>query len=110
MKRQTVGIMSVVVAAVFGVAVGGYSAQGIDNMASETQTELKIKQSSSRAPYKLMGCDGKLAVYVIGKKDPELIFDIYLHHLPDVDRLKLEEGIEVENYNKLLELIEDYTS
>ncbi len=60
--------------------------------------------------YLLRGYEGKLAVFIIGKKEPELVLDRYLHHLPDVDRLRLEEGIEVTQYSDLLRLIEDYTS
>ena len=60
--------------------------------------------------YLLKGYEGKLAVFIIGKEEPELVLDRYLHHLPDVDRLRLEEGIQVAQYSDLLRLIEDYTS
>lgn len=60
--------------------------------------------------YMLKGYEGKLAVFIIGKEEPELVLDRYLHHLPDVDRLRLEEGIQVAQYSDLLRLIEDYTS
>lgn len=60
--------------------------------------------------YVLKGHEGKLAVFIGDKKQPEIVFDQYVHLLPDIDRRELEKGIEVENYEELLRLIEDYTS
>ena len=73
--------------------------------------ESGISASQQQKPrYLLAGYQGKLAVYMIGKKEPELVFDSYLHYLPDVDRMRLEKGIEVADYTQLLQLIEDFTS
>ena len=70
-----------------------------------------MTQPQAKKPRYLLGeHEGKLAVFIIGKKEPELIFDRYLHYLPDVDREKLEKGIEVAEYSELMRLIEDYTS
>jgi hypothetical protein len=72
-----------------------------------TQTALT---SVRHARYRLAEKDGRLAVYLQGQDEPEIVFDVYLHHLPDVDRARLEEGIEVSDYETLLALLEDYTS
>lgn len=60
--------------------------------------------------YVLKSHEGKLAVFIGDKKQPEIVFDQFVHLLPDVDRRELERGIEVEDYEELLRLIEDYTS
>lgn len=77
---------------------------------NEPAASIAAERISPKPRYLLKGYEGKLAVFIIGKEEPELVLDRYLHHLPDVDRLKLEEGIEVVEYADLLRLIEDYTS
>ena len=39
-----------------------------------------------------------------------MVFQVYLHNLPEQDQKALEEGLEVEDYRELDRLIEDYTS
>ena len=76
----------------------------------DIESNVSAEQPIQKARYLLTGYQGKLAVFMIGKKEPELVFDRYLHYLPDVDRMRLEEGIEVSDYAELLQLIEEYTS
>ncbi len=39
-----------------------------------------------------------------------MIFDIFLRTLPEMDQQLLQEGIQVETYEELTRLIEDYIS
>ncbi len=103
-----------VAAAVLGGMVIGYMAKGeVRAPAAVMESVTGVSASSveiQKPRYLLSQYEGKLAVYIIGKKEPELVFDRFLHYLPDVDRMKLEKGIEVSEYSELLRLIEDYTS
>lgn len=53
---------------------------------------------------------GKIGVFMGEKTTPEIIFDQYVHVLPDVDRRDLASGVTADSYEELLTLIEDYTS
>lgn len=114
MKRGLAGVLGILLAAAGGLGAGWYAGReaysGGPMPAAEPAPGISVSAPSVKPRYRLAGKDGKLAVFIIGKTEPELVFDIYLHHLPDVDRLRLEEGIEVEDYQQLLQLIEDYTS
>lgn len=114
MKRRGVlpGVLMVLLAGALGVVVGlAARQQPVSAPGQQVPTEQAGFSSAAPKPrYRLSSYEGKLAVYIIGKQEPELVFDRYLHHLPDVDRLRLEEGIEVAQYTELLVLIEDYTS
>ena len=110
MSKQWVATLALCMAMTAGAAIGTVSGLARQVPASELQKNIQAPVLHKKAQYRLAGYDGKLAVYIIGKKEPEIVFDLYLHHLPDVDRHKLEEGIEVEEYTELLRLIEDYTS
>lgn len=110
MTNKWVAALALCMAAVAGASVGALSAVETQLPANDQQINIKMPVMQKRAQYRLMGYEGKLAVYIIGKDAPEIVFDVYLNHLPDVDRMKLEEGIEIEEYSELLRLIEDYTS
>ena len=60
--------------------------------------------------YLLSSYEGKLAVYRSQETDPFMVFQVYLHNLPEQDQKALKEGLEVEDYRELDRLIEDYTS
>lgn len=115
MKRKTgrMAAYSLAAAVAVGAAVG-FLARGemkLPQAAMEPASSITASEQQSLKPRYLLGAyQGKLAVYIIGKKEPELVFDRFLHYLPDVDREKLEEGIEVAEYSELMRLIEDYTS
>ena len=60
--------------------------------------------------YLLKDYEGRVSVFEKGKSKPSIVFDVFLDNLPDIDKLKLKEGIYAENYDELLTLIEDYTN
>lgn len=115
MNINSTGItLAAIAVAVVGGAAVGFAVRGEDKpqttvMGSVSGISTSMPQIQ-RPRYLLSHYEGKLAVYIIGKDKPELVFDRFLHYLPDVDRMKLENGIEVCDYSELLRLIEDYTS
>ncbi len=60
--------------------------------------------------YTIKEYEGKIAVFMGEKQKPEIVFDRYVHLLPDLDRKEIREGVIAEDYETLLSLIEDYTS
>ena len=54
--------------------------------------------------------DGRVAVYPAGEAEPEFVLDVLVRYLPDLDRRQMQEGIPVEDYDKLVALLEDYSS
>lgn len=115
MKRKTLAVTAAAIAfsAISGGVIGFLAGaeQKREASAAEPAANVAVGEPQSKKPrYRLASYQGKLAVFIIGKNQPELVFDRYLHYLPDVDREKLEEGIEVADYSELMRLIEDYTS
>ncbi len=53
---------------------------------------------------------GRIAIFARGSETPELIFDKQLKHLPEYDRIQLEEGIKIYTGDELNARIEDYIS
>jgi hypothetical protein len=95
MRKSSAGIAAMLLSAAAGLVIGLYAgrAHPVQAQPMEADTVYDVAQNTSTAAkprYRLGEKDGKLAVYIIGKIEPEIIFDIYLHHLPDVDRLRLE--------------------
>ena len=112
-KVSWLGIAALAAALLAGGALGywaKFKESDIPQAAMDITSNVSAEQAPQKPRYLLTGYQGKLAVFMIGKKEPELVFDRYLHYLPDVDRMRLEEGIEVSDYAELLQLIEDYTS
>ncbi|WMJ84436.1 hypothetical protein ACS3UN_07200 [Oscillospiraceae bacterium LTW-04] len=112
-KMSWFGVAALAVAILGGSAFGiwaKFQASDIPQAAMDVKPGISAEETPQKPRYLLSGYEGKLAVYMIGKKEPELVFDRYLHYLPDVDRMRLEQGIEVSDYAELLQLIEDYTS
>ena len=112
-KRIQITFAAVTAAAFLGIAVGFAAKKEAQPPATVMESVSGISAASpqiQKPKYLLSHYEGKLAVYIIGKKDPELVFDRFLHYLPDVDRMRIEKGIEVSDYSELLRLIEDYTS
>ncbi len=54
--------------------------------------------------------EGRVAVYPAGGNEPELVLDVLVRYLPDLDRRQMQEGIPVEDYDRLVALLEDYSS
>ena len=66
--------------------------------------------SESAVVYTIKDYEGQLAIFVNDSTVPDMTFDVYTRHLPEYDQKKLTQGIKVEGYDKLMELIEDYIS
>lgn len=112
-KISWFGVVALAVAILAGGAFGiwaKFQAPDVPQTVIDVESGVSAESTPQKPRYLLSGYQGKLAVYMIGKKEPELVFDRYLHYLPDVDRMRLEQGIEVSDYAELLQLIEDYTS
>ena len=113
MKNRYIAL-SLLLAACAAGALFGYLFSGEDSLpwaaAADPASEVAKSSVAAKAKYLIAGYDGKLAVYIIGKDEPEIVFDLKLYMLPDVDRQRLESGIEVSDYQELLRLIEDFTS
>ena len=109
MKKQLAAGLALALAALLGYAVGTAAAPGQSGESLHLETAVQAKEIPAPL-YRLGASGGRLAVFLPGKKEPELVFDVWLHHLPDVDRARLQQGIEVFDEETLLALIEDYTS
>lgn len=95
-----------------GIPKAGQTAQEPDPPAVSGQTEpaQPILQENNSPVYRLGTSQGRLAVFVEGSDEPEMVLDVYLSTLPEVDRLLLEQGIEAQSYAQLVSMIEDYIS
>ena len=95
-----------------GIPKAGQTAQEPDLPAVRGQTEpaQPILQENNSPVYRLGTSQGRLAVFVVGSDEPEMVLDVYLSTLPEVDRLLLEQGIEAQSYAQLVSMIEDYIS
>lgn len=111
-KTPTVTAAAIAFALICGGAIGFFAKTERQNASpvAERASSIAVERKAQKPRYRLASYQGKLAVFIIGKNQPELVFDRYLHYLPDVDREKLEQGIEVADYSELMRLIEDYTS
>ena len=111
-KSEKITLAAIALSAIIGSIIGFYAAKEQPEQAKvmEPISGISVNTPIKKPRYIISHYQGKLAVYIIGKEEPELVFDRYLHYLPDVDRMKLEQGIEVADYSELLRIIEDYTS
>ena len=111
-KSEKITLAAIAISAIVGSVIGFYAGKDRPEQAHvmEPISGISVEAQDKKPRYLLSHYQGKLAVYIIGKDIPELVFDRYLHYLPDVDRMKLEQGIEIADYSELLRLIEDYTS
>ncbi|MDD2955462.1 MAG: hypothetical protein PHD67_04000 [Oscillospiraceae bacterium] len=80
--------------------------------AGHPETGIPIESSPSFAPWKYMICEyeGRLAVYCRDEEEPEMVFDVFVHTLPEYDRGALRQGVPAASYEELVALLEDYTS
>ena len=60
--------------------------------------------------YILKEHEGHLAVFLKGKDEPEMVFDVLVRFLPEYDRGQLSQGVYVKDYEELIQRIEDYIS
>ena len=54
--------------------------------------------------------ESKIAVFSRGNLTPDIVFDVFVSHLPESDKIEIENGIYVNSYETLISLIEDLTS
>ncbi len=54
--------------------------------------------------------DGYIALWKDGQPEPVRVFPYQARMLPEADRKQLEQGIYIEDEQKLVELLEDYLS
>lgn len=132
--RVLVTMGAVAVCAVLGVAAANYDlrqtqtqavlqeAQGIlkaeqtaeepdpPAVSAQAETAQPLPQENNSPVYRLGTSQGRLAVFVEGSDEPEMVLDVYLSTLPEVDRMLLEQGIEAQSYAQLVSMIEDYIS
>ena len=54
--------------------------------------------------------EGKIAVFKNDDSKPTTVYESYISLLPESDRIRLQNGITVDNTNDLQKIIEDYTS
>lgn len=101
-------------------AVGLFSAYGYNlnnsrsqSPAGKTLSDVPVSSDSedeATGEYMLRAYNGRLAVFMKGESEPQMIFDIPIKTLPEYDRRELEAGISVRDYQSLVALIEDYIS
>lgn len=111
MKKQiNAALFSLAAAMALGLAAGFLGAAGALQEKKTPPAEETAAVQTEKVSYILGEQDGRLAVFLPGVTEAQIVFDIYLHHLPEVDRERLRAGIRVADYQTLVTLIEDYTS
>lgn len=60
--------------------------------------------------YTVQELDGKIAVYEGESKSPTYVYSVLVSTLPPLDQQALKNGIKIDSMEKLVRLIEDYTS
>ena len=75
------------------------------NYAEQKQAEIK-----KSVTYKVCDLDGKIAVYQNNDETPLYVYSVLVKTLPPLDQEALKNGIELDSNEKLIRLIEDYTS
>ena len=77
------------------------------NAAAEPSAQSETKAESR---YVLSSQNGRLVVFKDGGDKPFLVTDTFVNSLPKSDRIRLENGVEVEGERELQKAIEDYCS
>lgn len=60
--------------------------------------------------YILKSYEGRVAVFIPGSEEPEIVYDKLVKFLPDYDRILMEKGIPIRDFEALVSIIEDYIS
>ena len=90
--------------------LGYYMAKNIPEKNFEADNNISKSVEIENFPYIIKEYEGKLAVFSDKNDNPDIVFDVYLNQLPEYDRKQITDGIYVESYDKLISLIEDFTS
>jgi len=103
MKIRRVLLISTGAAAIaFAGLAATVSALGTQNTAPEP--------SPAPAHYTVRAENGRITVYPGDKTQPELYADIDLSRLREYDRALLEQGIEIDGYEGVIGLLEDFSN
>lgn len=81
----------------------------------EPVSNVAISQAQDPEPeeeylYLMKEHEGKIALFAKGSDEPELVFEKLVKHLPEYDRIQLEEGIKIYTGDELNARIEDFIS
>lgn len=90
--------------------LGYYLAENMPKNNYEADNSISQPMECKDFPYTIKAYEGKLAVFSGKNETPDIVFDVYLNQLPEYDRQQIINGIFVESYDKLISLIEDFTS
>ena len=77
---------------------------------SSSSSSSKVQAEEEAERYLIRDYQGRVAVFLEGVEEPEMIFDIYTKTLPELDQQQLTKGIPVEGYQQMTRLVEDYIS
>ena len=77
---------------------------------SSSSSSSKVQAEEEAERYLIRDYQGRVAVFLEGVEEPEMIFDIYTKTLPKLDQQQLTKGIPVEGYQQMTRLVEDYIS
>jgi hypothetical protein len=78
--------------------------------AAEIAAEAPESEQAPGYMYIIKEHEGRVAVYPAGEAEPEFVLDVLVRYLPDLDRQQMQEGIPVADYDKLVALLEDFSS
>ncbi len=96
-----------------GEVLEGNNSNGISTEQSSAavmeEQRLAVEQED-KYEYIIKEYQGKIAIFLQNSNKPEIVFDVYLHHLPDMDKQRLLEGVGIKDYETLLVAIEDLIS
>ncbi len=104
--------ITVVAASAYFLSLNSISVAEVPGQAEVVGSGDKVATAVPPTPpqYVLKDHEGNLALFVSGKTEPDILFDTPVDLLPDVDRMRLKDGITVRDYEELTRLIEDFTS
>lgn len=88
---------------------GGFSES--ENAAVQTENVPVAPESESPSEKMTLGIySGHIALFIGDGRYPNEIYEVLVRSLPESDRLRLQNGIEINSDDELREIIEDLTS
>lgn len=82
----------------------------ISDVRVESSQAVEESEPAPEYAYLLKEYNGRIAVFIPGAEEPQMQFEVLVKFLPDYDRIQLEAGIPVKDYEALSAIIEDYIS
>lgn len=80
------------------------------NLNNDIERKENDENTKHQEIYTIREYEGRVAVFKNTDKVPFAIYEAYTSLLPEQDRQKLKNGIQVDNTTDLQKIIEDYTS